>query len=606
MRKTLSILAVIFSVLITAQTCGFDQIQNDLEKRFPQIKKNRQEADSKLLSTDVKSYLNNIGATSKNGQYTGQIYEVPVVVHVITSSAPSNSSLSLTDSQITNWIENCNKQYAATYGNGFFNEGSGSLGGNVIPIKLVLAKRTPSCTATTGIVRYNGSTIPGYDAKGVNSDQNAGATTDQIRALAPHWPEGSYFNIYVIIGFDGDKSNYGLMGWCGYPTNSDDYYESFMKVTVVTNPNSTTLAHEFGHGMGLKHTFDGATGSPSNNPPLATDCPTNTNCLTDNDMVCDTEPGASLLSVYPTPSNAATNPCTSNKYEGVQYNIMNYTNSPRKFTAGQRDRALAVFMQYRGNLTKSFGGTDINSQPNIPALQTASCNPTGVTNPGDFGIGPRKVTLGSIENISSPFNKTTKLFYVDYSLLSCSSPSVYTDISDVNQSSLSVEFATNPQNIKAYIDYNNNGIFEPTEMIGKSPGLVQIANSPYVINFTPPANAVKNTYVRMRVMADYGEPNACQNLNYGQAEDYSVRITNSLATGEVTSNNSDNVIFVKTANKLKLDSKNKDGFGTYEVYDMNGKVIQKGKALKEILLKKQLPKGVYIVKYENNSKKFMN
>lgn len=606
MRKTLSILAVIFSVLITAQTCGFDQIQNDLEKRFPQIKKNRQEADSKLLSTDVKSYLNNIGATSKNGQYTGQIYEVPVVVHVITSSAPSNSSLSLTDSQITNWIENCNKQYAATYGNGFFNEGSGSLGGNVIPIKLVLAKRTPSCTATTGIVRYNGSTIPGYDANGVNSDQNAGATTDQIRALAPHWPEGSYFNIYVIIGFDGDKSNYGLMGWCGYPTNSDDYYESFMKVTVVTNPNSTTLAHEFGHGMGLKHTFDGATGSPSNNPPLATDCPTNTNCLTDNDMVCDTEPGASLLSVYPTPSNAATNPCTSNKYEGVQYNIMNYTNSPRKFTAGQRDRALAVFMQYRGNLTKSFGGTDINSQPNIPALQTASCNPTGVTNPGDFGIGPRKVTLGSIENISSPFNKTTKLFYVDYSLLSCSSPSVYTDISDVNQSSLSVEFATNPQNIKAYIDYNNNGIFEPTEMIGKSPGLVQIANSPYVINFTPPANAVKNTYVRMRVMADYGEPNACQNLNYGQAEDYSVRITNSLATGEVTSNNSDNVIFVKTANKLKLDSKNKDGFGTYEVYDMNGKVIQKGKALKEILLKKQLPKGVYIVKYENNSKKFMN
>ena len=354
MKTILSFVAILFAMTFNAQTCAFDKVQSELEAKNPEIKKNREASDARLLNMDLQSYLNSKGATSKNGQYTGTIYEIPVVVHVITSSSSTNSSLTLSDAQISTWIDNCNKMYATTYGNGFFPEGTGSLDGNVIPIKMVLAKRSPSCTTSTGIVRYNGSTITGYDQYGVNSSGTSGASTAQIKALAPHWPENAYFNIYVIIGFDGDKSTYGLMGWCGYPTNPDSAYESFMKVTVVTNVNDSTLAHEFGHGMGLAHIFDGASSSPTNNPPLAADCPANANCLTDNDKVCDTEPTASLLSVYPTPTNSVTNPCTGTNYAGAQYNVMNYTYSPRKFTAGQRDRAVAVFLLNRENLTKSL------------------------------------------------------------------------------------------------------------------------------------------------------------------------------------------------------------------------------------------------------------
>ena len=605
MKKTLSILAIIFATFIYAQTCAFDQVQHNLEAKFPEIKKNREKAEAKLLQTDVRAYLDKMGATSKNGLYNGTIYEIPVVVHVITSSDVSNSALSLTDAQINTWVNNANKMYDTTYGNGFFPEGSGNLDGNVIPFKLVMAKRTPQCTASTGIVRYNGSTISGYDQYGVQAQTGNGVTSAQIRTLAPHWPENSYFNIYVIIGFDGDKSTFGLMGYCGFPTNPDAFYDSFMKVTVVTNVNDTTLAHEFGHGLGLNHTFNGANDSPGNNPTAA-DCPVNSNCLTDNDKVCDTAPCASLLSVFPTPTNSATNPCTNANYDGVQYNVMNYTNETRKFTAGQRDRGVAFFLPLRENLTKSLGGTDLMDDPGAGTLVAANCAPASIVNSGNYQMGPQKVVLGTINNKSEGYNTSNTQFYIDYSLQNCTSKSVYTDISGSASNQLSVSFAFNDQYIKAWIDYNNNGIFEASELIGASPSRVTVADSPYVITFTPPSDAVKNTYLRMRVIADYTSNTVCQNLSYGQAEDYSVRIPSTLATTDNPKDSSDLIYYSKKENKISLMNKNKNTFGNYEIYNMSGSLIQKGNALHEIILQQTLPKSTYIIHYQNSSKKFKN
>ncbi|WHF51155.1 zinc-dependent metalloprotease [Chryseobacterium gotjawalense] len=606
MKKIIIVVAMVFSIGIIAQTCGFDEVQKNLELKYPEIKKNRELAETQLLGTDVKSYLKKIGATSRNGLYDGTIYEIPVVVHLITSTAASNSGLALTDNQIINWINNCNKMFATTYGNGFFPEGTGSIDGNVIPIKLVLAKRTPQCTPSNGIVRYNGSTISGYDQFGVQRSTVNGAMIEQVKALAPHWPENSYFNIYVVIGFDGDKSTFGLLGWSGYPTNPDAFYESFMKVTVVTNNNDSTLAHEFGHGLGLLHTFEGAPSSPTNNPPIAADCPINNNCLIDNDRVCDTAPCASLLNVNPTPTNAVVNPCTGTFYDGVQYNIMNYTRQPRKFTAGQRDRALSVFMQYRANLTNSLGGTDLATDPGAGTLTAANCSPTGITNSGNFGMGPTTVFLGNINNVSDPYNTINNQYYVDYSLQNCTSKAVYTDIPPNKSSELNVSFGTNPQFIKAWIDYNNNGIFESSELIGASATRVSTESSPFVIIFTPPTTAVKDTFLRMRIIADYTNDTACQNLSYGQTEDYSVRIATSLATSENSKDSSDLLYYSKSENKLSLTKFNSKGFGAYKIYDMNGNIVQKGNAASEILINQVLPKGTYIVHYQNTSKKFIN
>ncbi|HAO29347.1 MAG TPA: secretion protein, partial [Chryseobacterium indologenes] len=237
MKKITTFLGVLLFVSAFSQMqehyCGFDEDMRRMDIRFPELKKRREEGELKLRNIDKQSYLNKVGGgTSWNGLYTGQVYEIPVVVHVIESNATSNVNLKLTDQQITDWIDRANKMYATTYGNGFYAEGPGADGGNVIPFKLVLAKRTPQCTATNGIVRYNGSTIPAYDASGVRQAMSAtnpgtGAPDYSIKELAPHWPETSYFNIYVVIGFNGQQQNSGgLMGYARFPETYDYFYES--------------------------------------------------------------------------------------------------------------------------------------------------------------------------------------------------------------------------------------------------------------------------------------------------------------------------------------------------------------------------------------------
>lgn len=334
MRKTLLIAFILSVVGYNAQqSCAFDEVQEKLEKQFPENREARLAAEAKILSMDINSFLKKKGLISNTGKYTGTVYEIPVVVHVIESAA---SGLTVSDADIQTWIDNANAMYAGTYGNGFYSSGDNIGESAVIPFKLALAQRSPDCTETTGIVRYDGSGITDYNDYGVLKDGTSGATQTDIRTLAPHWPENAYYNIYLVIAFDGYSGVGGLMGFAYLPSTSDSSYDAFMKYAVVTRTNDSTLAHEFGHSMGLLHPFQGASSSGG-------ECPANDDCTTDNDKVCDTSPTESLL-YGTTPDNTETNPCTGENYDDVQYNIMNYTNAKRKFTAGQRESNGLVFI----------------------------------------------------------------------------------------------------------------------------------------------------------------------------------------------------------------------------------------------------------------------
>lgn len=630
MKRISTFLVVLFFINAFSQNhdkyCGFDDVMKKMDRKYPELKKQREETEIKLAAIEKQSYLNRVGATTSwNGLYTGQLYEIPVVVHVIESQATANSNLTVTDMEITNWINRANKMYATTFGNGFYAEGSGPTGGAVIPFKLVLAKRSPDCQSTTGIIRYNGSTLAGYDTDGVGATSNSGVSDYEIKTqLAPHWPENSYFNIYVVIGFDGQQQlSYGLMGYARFPNSYDFDYESFMKVATIKNTNDTTLTHELGHAFGLYHTFEGVDYLVQNA------CPVNNNCTTNGDRVCDTSPSRSMYGVS-VPTNNSIDPCTGVNYDGTQYNIMNYTNIERKFTEGQRDRAVLLMMENRKNLLNSTAGKDISTVITSPvSVIAAQCNPAGILHPANnnYAVGPYRVVMGAISSLTNGYDsdEANPKFYEDYANPTCIRPAYFTDLSSTVATPLKITFmngfAQNNQfRVKTWIDYNNNGVFESSELVVNATSSVNAgAAVTSTSNITPPATAVKNTYLRMRIAVDAATFNgvslpdftACSQLQYGQMEDYAVRILDVLETSETSGTRETKIIYLKNENKLQLVGNHNEIFGDYQIFDMSGKLIQKGNSKSNnVQINQELQKGGYIINYstkdKSTSKKFMN
>lgn len=609
MKKTFLYGAALFSLSLSAQQqpskqrlCGFDQILEQDDRSNPGAR----EAVEDLVRKIKVEQKKNPSAFKKT---VNGVYEIPVVVHVIEGG---DGGFSRTDAQIQTWIENANKMYAGTYpwpSNGVPTDFGTSA---VFPIKLVLAKRTPNCTETTGIVRYNGSSLPGYTTYGMAQQTANGATRVAIKNLAPHWPEASYFNIYLINMFDGDATpNAGLMGFAAFPTTQDSQYESFMKAGTVTNLHDTTFAHEFGHAMGLYHTFQGGDYEAPTN--ASTYCPPSTgDCTKDNDMVCDTERAGAAYYGAP-PSNAQINPCTQTNYQGVQYNMMNYTNSvAQKFTPGQGERIDGLFMLLRSSLTSSKGATPI-SAPTGSTTPIAACAPTGVTNIGNYFIGPTSVKLGEINNATKALYTNDPTYYVDYTSESCLKK-IHTNLTVNQPQTIEVGIYQNPQYVRVWIDYNNNGVFEDSELVASGDDVPVGADlkGTFTGTFTPPSTAVMNTPLRMRVIAEgFDEEDpitfaTCGQLNYGQAEDYSVTLLASLATNEVKANSNDDLVIypnpVATGDKIFIKAKNGKNLKV-SISDMAGRVVstpavaEEGNGIYKVT--QQLEKGVYMMQISN-------
>lgn len=602
--------ALVLSVSLTAQQqrwCGFDQTIQEQDKANPGL---RQTFDKIIQKIHTEKKTN---SSSAFGKTVNGVYEIPVVVHLIyPSGAAVGSTYNKTDAQIQAWLDRANQMYAGTYAWPAAGIPADFGQAQVFPIKLVLAKRDPNCNATTGIVRYDGGNLAGYNASGMAYQTANGANRAAIKGLAPHWPEASYFNIYVISMFDADPTpNAGLMGFAAFPNNLDANYESFMKSGVVVNPHDTTFAHEFGHAMGLYHTFQGGTYDAV--PGAADFCPPTTGvCADDDDGVCDTERAGSGYTLWPVPTNSQLNPCTGVNYQGVQYNMMNYSNSvAQKFTSGQGDRINDLFMLIRSSLTTSKGATALPATPVVTGTPVAAaCTPPGVTTPGSYLVGPTSVKLGQIDNSSAGYWTGAPSYYVDYTTQTCRANS-YTELLVTQQQTIQVGFVNNDQSVRAWIDYNNNGTFEASELVASGNDVAVDANGQGLLSatFTAPASAVLNTPLRMRVIAD--APNnpatmtACGQLAYGQAEDYTVKFVTTLGTADVKASDNDFVIYPNPSlagDKVFIKAKNAKNLDV-TISDMSGRLVATPTLTQEsngtFRVNHNLEKGVYMVQISN-------
>lgn len=153
-------------------------------------------------------------------------------------------------------------------------------------------------------------------------------------------------------------------------------------------------------------------------------------------------------------------------------------------------------------LTISLGGGPV--VPSCTSQTSAYCCGFGITN----------VTFNTINNTTANAADGYKNYCCLYGT------NVYAG------SSYSISVSTpqpSPHNVKVWIDYNNNGIFDPVTELAFSSASTTIATGSISI----PITAVLDTALRMRVSADFDGnaiPTPCGTLQYGQAEDYSVTI----------------------------------------------------------------------------------
>jgi PKD repeat protein len=148
------------------------------------------------------------------------------------------------------------------------------------------------------------------------------------------------------------------------------------------------------------------------------------------------------------------------------------------------------------------------------ATKICYCTPTYTTGSG-VGDFISQVTLDSINNATGATATPFYTFYNNISTTLTKGISYYLKVAPGT-------FATN-NNIAAWIDYDQNGVFDQSEELGQLSSMV--ANLLDSMNFTVPFGA-STGMTRMRVREVYNNAaiDPCTNYTYGEAEDYIINI----------------------------------------------------------------------------------
>jgi PKD repeat protein len=446
-----------------------------------------------------------------SGVRTGGVYTIPVVVHVIHLGESVGVGTNISDAQIQSAIDNLTDAYR--------NVGYSGLD---IEIEFQLAVRDPFCNSTTGINRINGSGVTAggdnYSTVGITSNNE---TT--IKALSK-WSNTEYYNIWIVSEIDNNGGGSGTQGYAYFPGASSTYdgavilYNAFgydptgafgYELKSYTNYNSTAI-HELGHGLNLYHTFEG---DDADDDGTADQCPTNTSCTTQGDLCCDTDPHQRDDSDC---SGTIANTCAGVSSSTVYNNFMAYSSDlcQNRFTSDQKTRMRAALEGTRASLLTSLGATALSG---TEPTATLSCTPQTTDLANSFALGIFEFTLGPLYSASG--GSVTDGGYTEKW---CTNGSLTTN------TSYSVEVVNrvggNNEDVKVYIDYNNDGDFADTgEEVFSSNGATTHSGS-----FTVPGTATTGTPLWVRVISDFVNntiSSSCYTPQYGQVEDYSVTIS---------------------------------------------------------------------------------
>ena len=274
----------------------------------------------------------NFTRTNVENQYEPDqgLLRIPVVVHVIQSS---NGTGFISESRVESQIDILNEDFLAI--SGTFGED-----GDNAQIEFFLATEDPQGNPTNGITYSTNNSWFNDSGSYWNS-------------LA--WDTDRYLNIYTnsasgALGYVPDLPQGGIPG-----SNSDRVvvlYSTFGRNAPFAPFNlGRTGTHEVGHYMGLYHTFNGG-------------CQSTSNCSTNGDRICDTNPESSPTFGCPGSRTSCGLPAPSDNY-------MDYSDDfcMRRFTPDQINRMRCTLEHFR---------------PNLAITGPSACNSADIAEP--FGV----------------------------------------------------------------------------------------------------------------------------------------------------------------------------------------------------------------------------
>lgn len=264
--------------------------------------------------------------------------------------------------------------------------------------------------------------------------------------------------------------------------------------TIIDKENSSVFAHELGHVFGLAHTFSDYTD----------------NC-NDGDGLSDTDPHQINDIFYPDEINV----CTGSRKGKIIYNFMSYGVYQNNFTPMQRDKMRATinffYPEFVQGSTTAFSSPATKGMPinacTFSALQTSTSFVYGV----DFGLG----------SIAYKNYYEKSLNYTDYSC------ALKTELTVGNNYNFYfIDYNAGTIYYKLLIDFNNDGDFNDSgEVILSGQKTSTITIQTISGSFTVPANAIQNSWLRMRLIRTNDSfYSNCSTNGLGNAMDFSVKV----------------------------------------------------------------------------------
>ncbi|MCB0737278.1 MAG: hypothetical protein KDC92_07180, partial [Bacteroidetes bacterium] len=317
MRKAhmvIALMALVFSDNITAQTvspCSTDEMQNEYYKSNPELK---QKEETQFIS-GLNAYRTQARKKASNDC---NVRFVPTVVHVIYNGTLGNIS----DAKVQEMLDQCNaallqKNYTLNQVDEIWHDRAANL-----QVELKLAKKDAQGNPTSGIIR-------------TESDLTTGAG-ENVKSISRAWDQKRYLNIWVVASIR-TIGNGTTLGYAFLPSNNLAPGDGIIVRSDLPDRFPTTLSHEVGHYLGLRHPFENGC-----------DESTTKGCDETGDFVCDTPPRSESRQDCPMNLNSCTNDSPDER--DMVENIMDYTSCRVMFTAGQKEIVDFVFKEYRPKL----------------------------------------------------------------------------------------------------------------------------------------------------------------------------------------------------------------------------------------------------------------